>query len=231
MNILKRIQSRRPIKWTHGLVWTIIGALAIASPFITPSLLTIVLFFVGWPLIAIGSIILVRSLPRYPKWMYRQAFAIILRNPKTIPGTDGKPIPGPGPTYEYHKYDPNAQDDTLPQEVRHFAYDREYYMQLTGWTPGGRYDKLLAKIIRTIRPKRTALFIYDVETARPITHGSAETAYAAVSPEFLKKITESRLAANFSKSLDRKATTGRIWIYAIVGVVILGVVLKIAGVL
>lgn len=225
MNILKRIQRlRRPF------VVTIIGALAIASPFIAPSLFTIVLFFMGWPLIAIGSIIFVRSLPRFPRWMYRQAFAIILRNPKTIPGPNGTPIPGPGPTYEYHKYDPNTQDDTLPEVIRPYAYRPEYFMQLTGWTPGGRYDKLFVKVIRTVRPKRTALFVYDAETKRPITHGSAETAYAAVSPEFLKKITESRLAANFSKSLDRKATTGRIWIYAIVGVVILGVVLKITGV-
>ena len=157
---------------------------------------------------------------KFPAWKYRQAYAVILRNP---PG-------GPGPIYDYHQYDPNVPSDQFPEPIRSYAYNPEYFMQLTGWTPGGRYDPMRIKLRRMIKPRKTALFLFDAETGRPITHGSAETAYSAVSPEFLKKITESRLAANFSRSLDRRATTGRIWIYAIVGVVILGVILKITGV-
>lgn len=160
-----------------------------------------------------------RRHPKRPKWRYRQAFAVVLRRAPA------------GGLYDFYKYNPNIDaDPALPEAVRPWGNQMEYIMQLRGWYPGGRYDPLRVKIKRAIMPNRTGILIYDQDRGAPVTHGSAETSYASVSPDMLKKLFESRLAANFAKSLDRRATTGRIWIYAIVGVVILGVVLKVSGV-
>lgn len=155
---------------------------------------------------------------KVPKWKFRRAYAVDLMRSSS------------GGLYEFYHYDPNVMDDSLPEHLRKYAYDPEFLLPLSGWTPGGRYDPIPQRIKRVLLPKRTALMIYDSEANRPVTHGVAETSYSAISPEFLKRICESRLAANFSRSLDQRARTGRVWIYAIIGVVVLGVILKVTGV-
>ena len=157
--------------------------------------------------------------PRRKKWQYKQAYAVVLRRDKA------------GGLYDFYKYDPNVDaDPSLPEHIRPWGNRMDYLMPLRGWYPGGQHDPLREKLKRVLFPQRTGILIYDTDRGEPITHGSAETSYSSVSPDLLKKLFESRLAANFAKSLDRKATTGRIWIYAIIGIVILGVILKVTGV-
>ena len=217
MNLLRRLGPLNPI----GVIVVLLSIFFIASPFIAPALWSFVLFVIGWPLLSVGVIIILRSRPQLPKWKYRQAYAIILRRDPA------------GGLYDFHKYDPNIEggDPVLPEQVRPWGSRMEYIMPLKGWYPGGRYDRRRTRIIRAILPKRTGLLIYDAERGSPVTHGSAETSYAAVSPDFLQKIFESKLAANFSRSLDKGDRTGRMWIYVIIGIVILGVILKMTGVL
>lgn len=203
----------------RGVVVILTGLVLIISPFIFPALWSLVLFFIGWSMLGVGIIIIMRSRPQLHRWCYRQAYAVVLRQSPA------------GGLYDYHRYDPNIEggDPSLPDDVRPWGSRMDYIMPLKGWYPGGRYDSRRTRIWRAIWPKRTGILIYDSERGEPITHGSAETTYTAVSPDLLQKLFESRLAANFAKSLDRRATTGRIWIYAIIGIVVLGVILKVTG--
>lgn len=164
-----------------------------------------------------------RRKAKLARWKFKDAYVMMLRTDKN--GEKSERL------YEFHRYNPNEGPDMyLPEAVRKYAYNSEFMMPLKGWMPGAKHESIPKKVKRAIAPKRTALVIFDQDAGLPVTHASAEASYSAVSPELLQKIYESKLAANFSKSLDRKATTSRTWIFLIVGVVILGVVLKVAGV-
>lgn len=206
-----------------GLSLLIIAVCFIVSPFISPSLETLVLFIVGFPVLAISFIFLFKMGGRLAKWKFKQACAFVLR---TTQNADGK-------MYDFYWYNPNTLPDPfLPEKVRKFCYNPEFMLPAKGWHPGFKYNRMGRKVKDAIFPKKTAFFLFDEATGAPITYYDALQGYDKISPEFLKKICESKLASNFTKFPDAfKAGTGRIWIFAIIGIVAIGVILKLTGAL
>lgn len=203
------------------------GFLFMLSPFAVPILLTILLFFVGMPLFSTGLLMFILTKPgRIPKWKFTDVYALTIYRDHT---------------YGVDHYNPNFYDSSqLPEHIRPYAKDYRYIIPLRGWVPLTKYDGFMTKmkkgLKRIVKPKRNGLLLFAEEKTDhdgkmvPIDHAhSYQAEYDAVSPEYLKKVCESKLAANFSRSIDQPKVKMNWLIIAIVIIVALGVVLKLTG--
>jgi hypothetical protein len=203
-----------------------------ASLFANPSVLTLLLFVASYPILAAGLYLILYGPGKLARWKFKGATAIVLRQEKKTKEGDAlhdKPFDS---YYDFYRYDPNDPTNWfVPENIRKFCYDTRYLMPIKGWHVGGKHDSWKKKLKRTILPKKQALFIFDESTGLPVIYSSSlNTGFDRVSPEFMKALCESKIAANFSKSLDKKTTNIRtIMIFGIVAVVIV-VFLRIAGV-
>ena len=169
-----------------------------------------------------------RRKAKLAKWKFKEVYAVIIHNDHTWSAT---------------RYDPNETLPIMvPEPVQPYMHDYRYIMSLKGWIPLTKYDgagaHFKAAIKRLLHPKRTGLIIFHEAFTDgdgklfPISHAAAyKGEYDAMTPEFLKKVCESRLAANFSRSLDKKQLKLNWIIIAIVVMVVLGVLLKVTGAL
>ena len=163
------------------------------------------------------------------KWRFKEVFAITIR--KDIH------------TWEFTHYDPDETPDAmLDDHITPYARKYEYIMPLKGWNPGTKYDNPLKKFKRSLmnffKPHRMGLILFSEDFTdgegkmMPISHSAAYTGESDdVTPEFFQKVCESKLAANFSRSLDTKQMKLNWIIIAIVIIVALGIFLKVSGAL
>ena len=211
--------------------WLIVAGLGFAfmlSPFFAPMLTTIILFFIGMPLCSTGFLMWLITRPgRIPKWKFTEVYALTIYHDHT---------------YGVTKYDPNkyAPED-LPEHIRAYAEDYRYIMALKGWVPLTKYDgfgkRLKKRLIRIFKPRRVGVLLFSEDNLdlnnnmRPLDHAfSYQAEYDKVSPEYLKKVCESKLASNFSSSIDKQAFKMNWILIMIIALVGLGILLKVMGV-
>ncbi len=216
-----------------GWMLALLTILFWSSLFVHPSVITLCLFIASFPTLGIALFLLLYGPGKIARWKYKEATAIVLRKDPKQKSGDAVHTGEFDSYYDYYRYDPNGLPDMfLPEKIRKFCYDTKYLMSIKGWMVGGKHDRRGKKIKRAIFPKKQALFIYDEATDMPVIYSSAlRTDYGLISPEFLKAICESKIAANFAKSLDKKQMRMNWLIYAVIGIVILGLILKLSGVM
>lgn len=211
--------------------WLVIAGLGFAfmlTPFFAPMLLTIILFFVGMPLCSTGFLMWLITRPgKVPKWKFTVVYALTIYHDHTYGVTQ----------YNPNKYEPAD----LPEHVRQYAEDYRYIMGLKGWVPLTKYDsfatRLKSRLVRIFKPRRVGILLFSEENLdlenkmRPIDHAfSYQAEYDKVSPEYLKKVCESKLASNFSSSIDKQAFKLNWILIMIIALVGLGILLKVMGV-
>jgi hypothetical protein len=223
MRFIPQINFKR----SYWLIMAIVGLLFMLSPFMIPSAFTMVLFFPGLPMMTTGLMLFIfYKRNRLKRWEFRDCYCITVNEDKT---------------WTAIRYSPSiAIDSELPEHARPYMRDYRYIIPLKGWTPLTKYEGVFKKIRRVfrnlIKSRRIGmlLFAYDVvdgnKAMAPINHSHSYSGiYDEMSPEFLQKVCESKLASNFSKSLD----TGKLklnWIIiAIIIIVALAIILKLTG--
>jgi hypothetical protein len=163
---------------------------------------------------------------KHQKWQFKNVYAITIHGDHTWDAT------------LYHPHTSAPED--IPEIVRPYADNYKYIMPLRGWIPLAKYDKGWVKFKRAMRSifsnVRTGVILFHEDFLMegkpfPISHAAAyHGEYDLMSPEFLKKVCESRLAANFSRSIDSHKLKLNWIIIAIVVMVVLGIFLKVTGV-
>lgn len=171
---------------------------------------------------------LFRSKPKVPKWKIKRVHAIILKANPTK-SADGVEHP-----YEFIDYDPNNDPlVALPEELRPYHHDFRVIMPLKGWIPGHKNKSLWYKLMFAMSgKKKRGLLIYDETLKMPVSSstGYNTNEYNRISPEFFKKICLSKLASNFSKSLNQMKLNKTWLIVGIAGLVGVVILLRIMGV-
>jgi len=220
------------MKFWKRKYWLLVAALGFGlmlAPLFTPSLATIIGFFIGMPLCSTGFLMYLITRPgKVPKWKFTEVYALTIYDDHT---------------YSVHQYNPNNfVPEDLPEHIRPYAEDYRYIMALKGWVPLTKYDsfttRLRKRLKRIVKPQRVGILLFSEDhkdlqnKMRPIDHAfSYQAEYDKVSPEYLKKVCESRLASNFSSSIDKQAFKMNWILITIVGLVILGIILKVMGVI
>ena len=206
---------------------SLIGAFFMLSPFIMPSMLTIILFFPGFPLATTGLIMaLICKRHRFKRWEFREVTCITIKQDLTWEGIN---------------YIPNITDEKqLPEHARQYMNDYRYLIPMKGWIPLTKYDSFTTRMKRTLKntfkskKRGLLLFSYDhldeSKKMLPIDHIHSHKAdYELITPELYEKECKSTLAANFTKSQDSGKLKMNWIIITIVILVVLGIILKVTG--
>lgn len=207
----------------------LLGLAFVASPFIAPSLITLILWFVGFPLMTTGFIMaLFSSRHRLKKWEFRFVTAITINPDLTWTGID---------------YTPNMTPATdVPLHVRPYMNDYRFIIPMKGWIPLTKYEGFFTKLKRTmkylLKSKKRGILIFSYDhldkeqKMTPIDHiHSYSGEFDLISPELYEKECKSTLAANFTKSQDSGKIKLNWIIIAIIIIVALGIILKLTGAL
>ena len=221
MKLLPRMNRKR---W---VMVSLLGLGFLLSPFIYPDLITIILWFVGFPLMTTGFVMaLICKRRRFQRWEFRNATILTVNPDMTWTGIN---------------YVPNVTPESdVPEHARPYMNDYRYIIPMKGWIPLTKYESWTTKAKRVLKnllkSKKRGLLIFsydhvDVEgTMTPIDHiHSYRGDFDQISPELYEKECKSTLAANFTKSQDSGKLKMNWIIIAIVILVVLGIILKVTG--